>query len=269
MSDIQESCTPEKLCGGSPADPRIERTIKHGDTTYNLFVGPCACCERPIFRLVRTCGASLSVYQISSEDYENLDDYVAELHASFAVDVEAKLVRLRETVHEFNSKGLFEAEGVDVFHVRLIDKARLILSRFAKNGLLQDILARSDDIENDVIAAFLLGCLATENFWIETHEDAVFEGYAHIEGRECGRPLAIAARVRQGKRTRKAVVEVASKLYGENPVLRRNDSKTAIRIADMRLEALRKRDGTFLGPEAIVKHLRGARRHGQLLGNSQ
>jgi hypothetical protein len=33
----------------------------------------------------------------------------------------------------------------------------------------------------------------------------------------------------------------------------------------MKLEALRKRDGTYLGSEAIAKHLRAARRDGQLL----
>ena len=79
----------------------------------------------------------------------------------------------------------------------------------------------------------------------ENHEGAVLEGYALIEGRECGRPLAVAARLRQGKRTRKAVIEAASKLYSENPALRRNDSKTAVQIAELKLEALRKRDGTF------------------------
>ena len=88
----------------------------------------------------------------------------------------------------------------------------------------------------------------------------MFEGYAHIEGRESGRPLALAARLRQGKRTRNAVRAAASKLCEGDPLLRRNDSKTATAIASMKLEALRKRDGTFLGADAIVKHLRAIRR---------
>src|SRR5262249_11578154 len=170
---------------------------------------------------------------------------------------------------EFNSRGLFEAEGVDVFHVRLIDKARLILSRFAKNGQLQRILDDSDNTDDDVVAAFLLGCLATENYWIETHQEAVFEGYAHIEGRESGRPLATAARLRQGKRTRRAVMAAATKIYEHTPHLRGNDSKTASLIEAMRLEPLRKRDGTYLGCEAIIKHLRAARQGGTPLGNTQ
>lgn len=66
---------------------------------------------------MRTCGASLSVYEISADDYENLDDYVAKLHESFAV-------ALRQTIHELNSKGLFEGQGMHAFRVRLIDKAR-------------------------------------------------------------------------------------------------------------------------------------------------
>jgi hypothetical protein len=213
---------------------------------------------------MRTCGAALSIYQISQADYENLDDYIAELHASFAMDVDARMDRLRQTIHEFNSKGLFEAEEIDVFHVRLIDKARLIFNRFSKRGRLQEILDNVDDVENDLAAAFLLGFLATENFWLEIHAEAVFEGYAHIEGRESGRPLAVAARLRQGKRTRRAVIEAASKLYVQQPSLERNDSRAAALIEEMKLEALRKRDGTYLGSEAIAKHLRAARRDGSL-----
>jgi len=91
------------------------------------------------------------------------------------------------------------------------------------------------------------------------HEEAVFEGYAHIEGREAGRPLAVAARLRQGKRSRQAVSQAADELYLKNPLLRRNDSKTAQTISEMKLQALQKRDGTFLGQDAIIKHLRAAR----------
>jgi hypothetical protein len=98
--------------GEVPSDTRIVRTIKLGDTTYEMFVGPCPSCRRhPVFRLMRTCGASLSVYEISSEDYQNLDEYVAKLHTSFVVDVATKLYELRETIHELNDKGSFEAKG--------------------------------------------------------------------------------------------------------------------------------------------------------------
>jgi hypothetical protein len=73
------------------------------------------------------------------------------------------------------------------------------------------------------------------------------------------RPLALAARIRQGKRTRKAVIDAASKLYAQDPSLQRNDTKTANRIVSLKLESMRKRDGTYLGSDAVVKHLRAAR----------
>jgi hypothetical protein len=255
---------------GMPSETRIMRTIKLGDTTYELFVGPCAECGRhPVFRLMRTCEASLSVYEISPDDAQNLDEYVAKLNTSFSVDVATKLVMLRKTISEFNSKGLFEAAGMHPFRVRLIDKARLIHKRFSQNGLLEQLLHHSDDAENDIALAFILGCIATENHWLEFHQEAVFEGYAHIEGRENGRPLALEARIRQGKRTRKAVIAAASKLYDQDPSLRRNDSRTANRIMSMKLESLRKRDGTFLGSDAIVKHLRAVRLKSSQVGKSQ
>jgi hypothetical protein len=263
MSATSEISAPQKPCTVSRNAVSVEHKVKLGDCTYELFVGTCSCGE-PIYKLMRTCGAALSVYQISQADYENLDGYIAELHASFAMDVDAKMDCLRQTIHEFNSKGLFEAAEIDVFHVRLIDKARLILNRFAKTARLQEILDNVDDVENDLAAAFLLGCLATENFWLEMHAEAVFEGYAHIEGRESGQPLAVAARLRQGKRTRRAVIEAASKLYVQQPSLERNDSRAAALIEEMKLEALRKRDGTYLGSEAIAKHLRAARRDSSL-----
>jgi hypothetical protein len=246
-------------CGPTTAGPRSERIIRLDSTTYELMTEQCAC-GGPIYKLLRMCGASISVYAISAEDRERLDEYVSELHESFAVDAEPKLRLLEDMIKEFNSHGLFEAYELDVFRVRLIDKARLIFNRFSKNGMLNRILERPDDIEDDIVAAFLLGCLATENYWIDTHQDAVFEGWSHIEGREAGRPLATAARLRQGKRTRKAVLSAAAKVYKTEPSLQRNDTRTAAVIERMKLDSLRKKDGTYLGSEAIVKHLRAARR---------
>jgi hypothetical protein len=206
------------------------------------------------------CGASISVYAISAEDRKRIDDYVSELHESFSIDVEPRLLLLQKMIEEYNSLGHFNTYDLDVFRVRVIDKARLIFNRFSKNGMLQRILEGPDNIDDDIVAAFLLGCLATENHWIDTHQDAVFEGWSHIEGREAGRPLARAARLRQGKRTRKAVLGAAAKVYQTDPLLERNDAKTAALIEQMKLDALRKRDGTYLGAEAITKHLRAARR---------
>ena len=92
---------------------------------------------------MRSCGYSFSVYQISAEDYENIDQYVEVLHSSFSVNVETKLYRLRQTVHELNSKGFFEGEGIQPFRVRLIVKleeygAQLNLRSAGRNLLTAD-----------------------------------------------------------------------------------------------------------------------------------
>jgi hypothetical protein len=205
----------------------------------------------------------LSVFDISEDDYRNLDEYVSELHSGYAMDVASKLEAVQEAIAAVNSNGLFEAEDMHPTRVRMIDKARLIWNRFSKNGQLQEIRDHADDVNNDIAAAFVLGCISTDAHWLAEHEEAVFEGYAHIEGRETGRPLAVAARRRHGKRTRSAISGAASRLYEQDPALRHNDAKTAARIVGLKLEALRKRDGTYLGTEAIVKHLRASRYGGQ------
>jgi hypothetical protein len=252
----------------SPSETALVRTIKMGDTTYDLYVGPCRCCGEVRYRVMRCNGASFSVYEISSTDCENLEDYVAELHSVLAVDVQTKLTNLQETIGELNSRGFFEAEGMSPFRVGLIDKARLIASRLSKKGLMEEIVTRHNDLDHDVASAFILGCIATELQWLRVHEDAVIEGYAHIEGRESGRPLALAARVRQGRKSRSTVRQAAEKLYGADPSLRRNDAKTAQQIAQLKPDGLRKRDGTYLGADAIVKHLRAIRNSSHATGNS-
>jgi hypothetical protein len=266
---MNELCSIDYLEEKVPSETRVVRTIKHGDTTYELYVGACGCCgTHPVFRLMRLFGSSLSIYELSAEDCRNLDEYVANLHESFSIDVVAKLTQLRATIEEFNSKGFFETEGVHPSNVRLIDKARLIANRLSKQGKLQEIIDHADDSQHDLASAFILGCIATENHWLTVHEDAVFEGYAHIEGRESGRPLALAARIRQGKRTRSAVIDAVAKLYAQDPSLQRNDTKTANRMVSLKLDSLKKRDGTYLGSDAIVKHLRAARLNGGLTGKS-
>src|ERR1700675_4741515 len=99
-----------EFVGEVSPETRLVRVITHEDTTYELYVGPCDECRRhPVYRLMRVCGASLSVYEISAKDSENLDEYVAKLHMTFAVDVITKLTELRLTIRELNSKGAFEA----------------------------------------------------------------------------------------------------------------------------------------------------------------
>src|SRR6188508_2604453 len=112
---------PKEGCGIVADKVRIERIIKLDDTTYDLFAGPCKCGAQ-VYRIIRTCGSSLSVYEISTGEYERLDEYIAKLHTTFAVDVWTKLSQLRETIQKHNSRGQFDAHGMSPFRVRLIDR---------------------------------------------------------------------------------------------------------------------------------------------------
>src|SRR5262249_32111515 len=105
---MSEICPSDDVACEAVSETSIVRTIELGDTTYDLFVGPCRCCDRTVYSVMRTCGASLSIYRIAPEDAQNLDEYVTQLHASFALDVTTKMTELQETIKEFNSNGLFE-----------------------------------------------------------------------------------------------------------------------------------------------------------------
>jgi hypothetical protein len=59
-----------------PGPTRTERTIKRENRTYSVMVSACSECGGPLYGLLRECGASLSVYFISQEDYENVEEYV-------------------------------------------------------------------------------------------------------------------------------------------------------------------------------------------------
>jgi hypothetical protein len=80
------------------------------------------------------------------------------------------------------------------------------------------------------------------------------------EWRESGLPKARAERLRQGARSREAIVRAAKALYQTRPELIRNDTQTARAIQKMRLPELQRGYDHQLGLDAITKHLRSARK---------
>ena len=240
----------------------IVKTIKLENVTYDSFRKPCSCCEKLTYFIARTDGARISCFQISKERSENVEEVIDELHESFAIDTKGLIDCLETTIDEITSKDdcpRFLADELSNYRIRTLDRARLIMNRFSVEGKLDYLMANADSIDDDLVAAFTLGYLASENWWTITHEDTVFEGYRQREAREAGRPRAVDARLRIGRRSRQAVVSAARKLYEKESRLRRNDSKAAALIAQQKLPELRKHDGTYLGNDAIVKHLRAAR----------
>jgi hypothetical protein len=251
-----DTITPKK------SSVEIVRTSQREGVTYDLYTKLCSCCEKIIYFIARTDGARISCFQISKERSENVEEVIDELHESFAIDTKALINSLDTTIDEITSKDDFPrflTDGLSNYRIRTLDRARLIMKRFSVEGKLDYLVANADSIDDDLVAAFTLGYLASENWWTINHEDAVFEGYRQREAREAGRPRAVDARRRIGRRSRQAVVNAARKLYEKESRLRRNDSKAAALIAQLKLPELRKHDGTYLGNDAIVKHLRAAR----------
>jgi hypothetical protein len=153
---------------------------------------------------------------------------IDEIHESFAIDTKGLINCLETTIDEITSKDdlpHFVAHDLSNYRIRTLDRARLILNRFSAEGKLEYLVANADSIDDDLVAAFTLGYLASENWWTISHEDAVFEGYRQREAREAGRPRAVDARLRIGRRSRQAVVNAARRLYEQESRLRRNDSK--------------------------------------------
>ena len=51
------------------------------------------------------------------------------------------------------------------------------MKRFSVEGKVDYLVANADSIDDDLVAAFTLGYLASENWWTINHEAAVFERY--------------------------------------------------------------------------------------------
>jgi hypothetical protein len=236
----------------TPTRSSVELVItnKREGVTYDLYTKPCSCCEKIIYFIGRTDGARISCFQISKERSENVEEVIDEIHERFAIDTKGLISCLETTIDEITSKDDFPrffAEHLSNYIIRTLDRARLISKRFSAEGKLEYLVGNADSIDDDLVAAFTLGYLASENWWTINHEDAVFEGYRQREAREVGRPRAVDARLRIGRRSRQAVVNAARKLYEKESRLRRNDSKAAALIAQLKLPELRKHDGTYLG----------------------
>jgi len=245
----------------------IGESFKREGVSYQFYTKPCSCCNNLLYFIGRIDGARISCFQISEQKTADLQSVVDELHESFAVDVRNILETLKNTISDITANDghpRFHTEGLSNYRIRTLDRARFILNRFDAAGKLDYLEKNADSVDDDFVASFILGYLASENWWLVNHEGAVFEGYRQQEAREAGRPLAVDARLRIGRRSRVAVINAAKEIYGKEPRLRRNDSKTAALIASLKLPQLRKTDGTHLGEHAIIKHLRVARNSGQL-----
>ncbi len=249
-------------------DAEIVDEIQIDDRTYSLIETTCDNCGERHYAAQRWSGASYSHYDLPP-------DFRPEFFETFVVDAEATMsinatdiLDLIKTLLE-DAYDLQSGLRVDGSYLSmLLDYARDRECYLEERGLIDVLRGKCPRqpvvATEDIIPVFELGFAAAELRLKGIYEDAIIEGFRMQEGREIGLPAACAARKRQGRRSRRAIVRAAKGLFAEKPSLVHNRSATARHIESQRIDALRKADGTYLGAEAIVKHLRAAQRSGQL-----
>ena len=243
-------------------NPGPLKLIKIDDRTYDLMQRQCSECNGVHYEVWRSSGASYSRYRLppyfSYDDFEEfvgtLDERLLQTSAELLEEFHAKLNKMN------NSYGI-EADGSFAF--RLAEYARQRTLTLQKLGMFDTLLAEelpSAPHEQAIRAAFELGMAAAEYEVMDSYEEYMFNGIAISEWRESGLPKARAERLRQGFRSRNAILEAARALYGKEPALIRNDSETARKILALKLPELQKGNGVQLGFDAITRHLRQARK---------
>lgn len=138
---------------------------------YYFYTKPCSCCNNPLYFIGRTDGARS---QITEEKIDNVELLVDELHQSFAVDITTILEALKDTISDITASdgwGRFQTDGLSNYRIKTLDRARLILKRFDGEGKLAHLEANADNIDDNLVSGFMLGYLASENWWIINHED--------------------------------------------------------------------------------------------------
>ena len=109
-----------------------------------------------------------------------------------------------------------------------------------------------------------LGALQERYWWKFLHEKAAQQGHQLIEGRQKGSVRGAAVMKSQGKAREAVIVGAARKLWAKDPLLARNNLDTARRIEGMQLKELRLSDKSYLGSEAIRRHIAAALKAGAL-----
>jgi hypothetical protein len=239
------------------------KTIKLGDRQYDLVPRHCAQCNKDHLEVWRWCGSSFSRYFFPSQyDQDDLVNFVKQIDEKLLQNSAQLLRDFKHHLDFVNSNAGIEADNTFAF--LLLEYARQRISELQKLGALDALLSEDDsDNERDraLRLAFELGSAAAEHRVFDSYEEYFWEGIALAEGRETGRLKARAERLRQGEKTRNAILKAAQELYAKRPDLLRNDTETAREIRQMKLPALEKAPGHWLGIDSITKCLRQARKH--------
>lgn len=242
-------------------NPLQERKI--GDRQYELLShGQCSCCNVEILEIWRWSGASFARYKLpKSFDVKEFYSYVDLLDEQFIQSSSELFAEFYRELQKKNSPEGIEADSS--FEFRLLEYGRQRASALDELGYLDALVADkpvTDEVHLATRLSFELGYAAAEHHVMTVYEDYLHAGVAMSEWRHAGLPKAREERLRQGNRTREAVLAAAKQLYTTNPDLIRNDTEVGRRILKMKLPPLQKGGGQQLSVDAITRHLREARR---------
>lgn len=245
--------------------PGCIRTISIGDRDYHLMPRHCEKCGSDHLEVWRFSGTSFARYLFPPEfDADDFEPFVERVDEALLMTAPELMEDFHRSLSKVNSRYGIVADHS--FSFRLLEYGRQRASRLQKLGMFDVLISDREPEsaqEQSVRTAFELGAAVAEHRVIDCYEDYLHLGMAVSEWREDGLPKAREERLRQGKRTRAAILEAAKRLYEKNPELVRNDSETARQILKLDLPDLQKGNGTQIGFDAITRHLREARSNGQ------
>ncbi len=238
------------------------RELRIEDRQYDLMSRACSNCGTEHFEIWRWSGASFARYKMPSNfSVDDFEQFVGPLDEQLLESARDMLEGFRDKLDEVNSSTGVEADLS--FSFRLLEYARLRIALLNKMGVLDaldGVEPPHDATSIAMRAAFELGCAVAEHRLMVNYEDYVHDGVAMSEWRDSGLPKARQERIRQGAKTRAAVLSAAKQLHEKHPELARNDSETARQIIRLRLPDLQKGGNSQVGLDAITRHLRDARR---------
>jgi hypothetical protein len=249
---------------GTETDPEypVVASIKLGDRLYELLCRKCDVCNDDHYQVFRFCGPTFACYRFPHElDLSSFEDFVRQIDEKLLQSSHEMLRDFELELQKINSPAGIEANHSMEF--LLAEYARQRLAILKDMGMLDALYTRegpTSEAERALRLAFELGAAVSEHKVMSTYEEYFWDGVAMAEWRESGLPKAREERLRQGARTREAIMRAAKRLYQTRPELIRNDTETAREIQKMKLPELRRGDEHQLGTDAITKHLRSARR---------
>jgi hypothetical protein len=232
------------------------KSLRIEDRLYELRPRKCEECGEIQLEIWRWCGVSFSRYVLPHGSTANeFETFVEEMDENLLCKSSDMIAAFHSELCKVNSGTGIAADGSFVF--RLLEYGRHRLSKLKKLGVLDALVSveKPNNCQEEAVrAAFELGMAAAE------HRMHLWAGMAMSEWREDGLPKARIERLRQGERSRSAILKAAKALCATNPDLSRNDTETARKIQQMQLPELQKGGGQQLGLDAITRHLRESRK---------